>query len=111
MLPSRQQLIILLLVFLSTIVLAETVERLETNPDYEDLNREEIFNSNKEWRLELPPEDKFRPAQPAEQGNSRRTLGVDYDYEVVKRLDRSIYESRQQEFGGSRPTSILRFNF
>ncbi len=80
MLPVKRQLFILLLVFLSTIVVAQTVERLESSPNYDDLAREEIFNSNKELRLDLPPEDEWRVNQAATGSSSRIQIGVDPDF-------------------------------
>ena len=61
----------------------------------------------------LPPEDEFRSNQPAtnNNNNSRIQVGVDYDYEAVKKQDESFFNAQQDGFGSDRPTSIIRFKF
>ena len=109
--PAKQILAVILFVLMTTIVVAQTVERLESSPDYDDLSREEIFNSNTEWRTEPPVENEFRANAPVPSSNSRIQIGTNPDYEEIRRRDESLRNTQQHEFGGDRPSTILRFSF
>jgi hypothetical protein len=108
---TKQVWAIILLVLMSTIVVAQTVERLESSPDYDDLSREEIFNSNTEWRTEPPAENEFRADAPVPRSSSRIQIGTNPDYEEIRKRDESLRNTQQHEFGGDRPSTILRFSF
>jgi hypothetical protein len=107
LLPTNRRWAIVLLFLVSTIVVAQTVERLESSPDYDDLTREVIFEDNIDWRLPPDPEIEWRPEQTPAASNSRFTFGADPSYEKT----RTQGNFRQEEFGNDRPTTIFRVAF
>ena len=107
LLPTNRHWAIVVLFLISTIVVAQTVERLESSPDYDDLTREVIFADNIEWRVPPAQEIEWRPEQTPAETNSRFTFGADRSYEEVRRRD----NTRQLEFGNDRPTTIFRVDF
>ena len=109
--PAKQIWAVILFVLMTTIVVAQTVERLESSPDYDDLSREEVFNSNTEWRTEPPAENEFRTNAPVPNSRSRIQIGTNPDYEEIRRQDESLLNTQQHEIGGDRPSTILRFSF
>jgi hypothetical protein len=109
--PAKQIWAVILFVLMTTIVVAQTVERLDSNPDYDDLSREEIFNSNSEWRIDPPDENEFRANTPVTSSSSRIQIGTNPDYEEIRRRDDSLRNTQQHEFGSDRPSTILRFTF
>ena len=109
--PAKQMWVLILFILTSTIVVAQTIERLESSPNYDDLSREEIFNSNTEWRTEPPATNEFRANTPVPSSRSRIQIGADPDYEQMRIRDDALLNAQQHEFGDTRPSTILRFNF
>jgi len=111
MVPAKSLWAVIALIFLSSIVVAETIERLQSDAKFDQLARQEIFDSNTELRLDLPPENEWRAQQPVSEHNSRIKYGADPDYEEIKARDQSLFNMQQHEFGGDRPSAIIRFKF
>ena len=107
LLPTHRHWAIVVLFLISTIVVAQTVERLESSPDYDDLTQEVIFEEHIDWRVPPAPENEWRPEQTPAETNSRYTFGVDPSYEKT----RTRGNFRQEEFGNDRPTTIFRVDF
>jgi hypothetical protein len=111
MVPAKSLWAVIALIFLSSFVIAETIEHLQSDAKYDELARQEIFDSNTELRLDLPPENEWRAQQPVSEPKSRIQYGADPDYEEIKARDQSLFDMQQHEFGSERPTAILRFKF
>jgi hypothetical protein len=106
-----RQLTGLVLLLASVVVLAQTVERLESIPEYSDRVTDEIYDNAGAWRLPPVTENEWRPQPEENKSQSRFTFGYDSAYEEMQNRNDDQYRTDPMEFGGERPGSIFRFNF
>ena len=97
----------------STVVIADTIDRFDSESVYDERVTEEIYEDAIDWRI--PPataEDEWRAAQQeAEQQQSQFRFGFDSAYEQTRSQQSDFFRSQQDEIGGSKPTSQFRFSW
>ena len=111
MYPIVRQLVGLVLLLASVLVLAQTVDHLESRPEYSDRVTNEIYNNAGAWRLPPATENEWRPQPEQNKSQSRFTFGYDSAYEEMQNRNDDQYRTDRIEFGGERAGSIFRFNF
>ncbi len=113
-LPLQRQLAFLSLSLASAIVLAQAVDHLEANPDYDDRVIDEIFESAGEWRQSPPtPAAKieWRVSQEPIAPESRIRIGADSAYEEMRNRNDDRYRNIGGELDQLRPSTVLKFSF
>ena len=108
MFPGNRLLVWLGFLLASTIILAETGNRLELPPMYDEIISEEIYQSAGGWRKSSPTEYEWRPP-PKKKKEGRIKFGYDTDsaYEQMGARQDDYFATNQTGLSEPKPTNTL----
>ncbi|MCH8976300.1 MAG: hypothetical protein IH909_01605 [Proteobacteria bacterium] len=108
MFPGNRQLVWLSFLLASTIILAETGDRFELPPMYDEIISEEIYHSAGGWREPSPTENDWRAA-PKKNEEGRIKFGYDAEsvYEQMGARQDDYFATNQTGLSEPKPTNTL----
>lgn len=113
-LPSLRHWILICALLVSVVVIADNVDRFDSESVIDKRVTEEIYEDNLDWRVPAAtPEDEWRAALKEEEQrrNERVRFGYDSAYEQMRTERDDVFRTRQDEIGGARATGQIRFSW
>lgn len=107
--PGNRWLIGASVLLTSAIVLAQSVDRLEISPVYDDLPIDEIYESAGSWRKPPMYESEWRAPRKEKEG--RIKFGYDSAYEQLRARQDGQFSTNQFESNNPTPSTQFRLNF
>ncbi len=109
--PIYRQLAFMSLSLASAIVLAQTVDRLDPQANFDDRVTDEIFDSAGQWRQPPPVENPWRSIPDETVQDRRFHFGADSAYEEMQYQSNDRYRTKGSLYDDYRPSPLFRYNF
>lgn len=107
--PGNRWLLGFSVLLTSAIALAQSSDRLEISPNYDDLLTDEIYESADSWRK--PPMFESEWRAPRKEKEGRIKFGYDSAYEQMRARQDEQSSTGQFDFNDSKTSSQFRLNF
>ena len=110
MFPGNRLLVWLGFLLASTIILAETGNRLELPPMYDEIISEEIYQSAGGWRAPRAEYD-WRASEKKKGGRIKFDYDADSVYEQMRARQNDYFVTKQIELSDPKPNTLFRLEF
>jgi len=111
MFPGNRLLVWLGFLLASTIILAETGNRLELPPMYDEIIPEEIYQSAGGWREPPRAEYDWRASEKKKEGRIKFGYDADSVYEQMRARQNDYFVTKQIELSDPKPNTLFRLEF